>query len=207
MLAWRLDPHCASGSWHDPECHNSGRDLLAGVVSTAPRPHHRDLRLSGYSSQRRHSQVHVQDCRHPQDTGRACHIALLVTPSSLEGSHVLLLTCCLRLLHWWVISLTGCFATCVYTQQGLPCGLLPPKPFQQKVQLHLASCPLSTSPTTLFSSHGTQRSLASCLGLQHAQLSACLCMYIDRHVYAPKTLTAVETRTFPWVSDPTCPFR
>lgn len=125
MLARRLDPHCASGVRYDPECRNGGCDLLTSVVPTAPRPHHRYFRLCGHSSPGRHSQVHVQDCRHPQDTGQACHSTLLVTLGSIAGRQVSLWPSCPCLLRHWVISLTGCPARCAATQQGVPDDLSP----------------------------------------------------------------------------------
>lgn len=69
MLAQRMVAHCASGVWHDSECHHRGRHLLKGVFPTAARPHHCHLRLSSHCSAGWHSQVHVQDCRHPPVTG------------------------------------------------------------------------------------------------------------------------------------------
>ena len=68
--------HCAPGVWHDSECHHCGRYLLEGVFPTAARPHNCHLRLSGHSSAGRHSQVYVQDCRHPPITGEGVNKAV-----------------------------------------------------------------------------------------------------------------------------------
>ena len=108
VLARCLAAHRAPGLCHDYERCHCRNHILAGFFSPAARAHHCHLRLSHHCQTRRHSQVHVQDCRHQADTGDSSHSLILsclpmrsgtVLNSSLYEVHAWSLCTCTTQIH------------------------------------------------------------------------------------------------------------